>query len=136
MKKAQQAYNLAKDDRSRILIQAKQARDVAAEQSKAELDALKKLDASLRQVTPAVTDSLLSVARRYMTHLPVIGDKLTPFLTPKFWGDIALSKGLKAATPVAASGGANMAAIGNQSLWILANIIAHSSQNSSKPNGK
>lgn len=118
---AKQAYDAAKTDRARQLIEAKRVRDEAAATAKSELDALKKLNASLSKISPEVTDSLFSVVRRQLTNLPVVGNKLTPFFSPKFWGDIALSKGLKAANPAEAAKSSR-----NFQLWLLANMLTSS----------
>ena len=129
--RAKAEYEMAKDARAKQMIEAKRLRDEAAATEKAKLDGLKQLNRALSQTSPAVTDSLLSVTRKYLTGLPVV-NKLTPFFTPKFWGDIALSKGL-------AAGGKQMSSVGidkvskEAQLWLLANILA-SGQDGSEGN--
>ncbi len=122
---AKQAYDAAKTDRARQIIEAKRVRDEAIATAKAEVDALKKLNASLSKISPEITDSLFSVVRRQLTSLPVVGNKLTPFLSPKFWGDIALSKGLKNANPTQAVESSR-----KFQLWLLANMLTGSINNS------
>ena len=96
-RKAKEAYVLAKDARSKALLEAKRVQDAAKAKAKAELDALKQLDKKLKQVTPAITDSYFSNIRQYISKLPWgVGSKLFPFFSPVTYGNIALTQGLKA----------------------------------------
>lgn len=117
--KAKQTYQAAVDARTKILIEAKRAQDVAKAEAAAKLDALKQLNKKLSQSTPAVLDSYFSVAKRYLGDIPLVGKKLASFFAPNRWGDIALAKGLKAVNPKAASD-VSMAA----KTWILSHLIA------------
>lgn len=111
--------------RSQAIAEAKRARAVAQAEYDGKLAALKQLNKALTSLSPEVTDSLLGTMLRGINGLPIIG-KLTPFFAPKFWGDIALSRGLNAASRTGGPSGVISAQKAAQ-LWVLTNLIAHES---------
>lgn len=92
----------------------------AAAQAKQEYDALVRLNKSLTELSPEITEDILSVAQGEMTQVPFLS-KFIPLFKPKFWGNIALSKGLKAANPAGAAKSSR-----NFQLWLLANMLTGS----------
>lgn len=99
---------------------ARSAYEEAISRGEERVSALKALNAKLSETTPELQSSLLSIARRYATKIPVLKDTATFMLTPKFWGDIAISRGLKAGEKtVGMSPEAKKAA-----MWLLTNMIA------------
>jgi hypothetical protein len=121
--RAQAEFNTAKTARAQALAEAKRAKAVAQAEYDGRLSALKQLNKSLSAVSPEVTDSLFGIARKFTAGLPVVG-RLAPFFTPRFWGDVALSRGLKAASDTGTKKGIMDASRAAQ-LWVLTNLIAH-----------